>query len=202
MDRNRSLREHRPASAALANPLRILILAVADERDVSPKQFFLQRLAFGLEASQPTFSTISYHFRALAELGCLEPVKTVNRGGAIEHFYRGSARAHFTDEEWVALAGRERRMISRARWRGLIARAESAMMSRSFDSRPDRHLTCDALLLDERGWKETMGVLADAHRDIAQLDDDARDRLAVSGGLAVPATVAMLGFESPPMPGA
>jgi hypothetical protein len=58
-------------------------------------------LAPKVENAENTLSHISYHFRQLAEDGCLEVVKRVPRRGATEHVYRGSAAwLFFGDEEW------------------------------------------------------------------------------------------------------
>ena len=54
--------------------------------------------------------------------------------------------------------------------------------------------------LDERGWEEVIAALAGAFGELTQIRHDARDRLAASGEKVVPATVGMLGFESPPPP--
>jgi hypothetical protein len=189
-----------PASEALRHPVRVRILEVVNERDMSPVQFMHQRLAPQLDQSQKSLSHISYHFRKLQEYGCIEIAETVPRRGATEHVYRSKARAYFTDEEWSELTQRERCLISRTMYQGLAARAEGAMLSHTFDSRSDRHLTWIAMEVDERGWSELMGTLAGTYGDVEQIRHDARDRLAASGEKVVPVTVGMLGFESPPPP--
>lgn len=186
------------ASAALRHPLRVRILEVVNEQDMSPNQFMLRQLAPDVEISAKTLSSISYHFRELAKMGCIEVARTHARRGATEHVYTGKARAYFTDEEWAELTQRERCLISRTMYQGLAARAEGAMMAHTFDSRTDRHLTWIAMKVDERGWTELMSTLAGALGDVMQIRHDARDRLAASGEKVVPVTVGMLGFESPP----
>jgi DNA-binding transcriptional ArsR family regulator len=189
-----------PASEALRHPLRIRILEIVNERDMSPTQFMRQRLSPDVEVSAKSLSQLSYHFRALVKAGCIEVVDRVPRRGATEHVYRGKARAYFTDEEWEALTPRERCLISRTMYQGLAARVEGAMMAHTFDSRTDRHLSWIAMEVDERGWTELMGMLASTFGSMEEIRHDARDRLAASGDKAVPVTVGMLGFESPPPP--
>ena len=194
-------KEEKPLpSAALRHPLRVRILEVVNEQDISPSQFMLQQLMPDLEVSAKTLSSISYHFRQLADMGCIDVVDTIARRGATEHIYRGAVRAYFTDSEWEELSEKERCLISRTVYQGLAARAESAFMAHTFDSRPDRHLTWIAMEVDERGWTELMATLAGAYGDITQIRHDAIDRLAASGDKVVPVTVGMLGFESPPPP--
>jgi len=186
-----------PASEALRHPIRIRILEVVNERDMSPVQFMHLGLLPKTDQSQKSLSQISYHFRHLADCGCLEIVDEIPRRGATEHVYRGKARAFFSDEEWKLLTPRERCLISRTMYQGLAARAESAMMAHTFDSRPDRHLTWVAMEVDEQGWTDLMEALAETFGDIERIRRDARDRLAASREKAVPVTVGMLGFESP-----
>lgn len=188
------------ASAALRHPLRVRILEVVNEQDMSPTQFMLRQLAPDVEISAKSLSSISYHFRELAKMGCIEVSRTYARRGATEHVYTGKARAYFTDEEWSELTQRERCLISRTMYQGLAARAESAMLTHTFDSRPDRHLTWFAMEVDERGWTELMSTLEGTFGEITQIRHDAQDRLAASGDNVVPVTIGMLGFESPPPP--
>lgn len=54
--------------------------------------------------------------------------------------------------------------------------------------------------LDERGWTEIISTLAACFGEVEQIRHDALDRLPASGGEAITATIAMLGFESPPPP--
>jgi hypothetical protein len=183
---------------ALRHPTRVRILEVVNERDMSPVQFLQLGLAPG--QSQWTLPHVSYHFRRLAEYGCLEVVDLVPRRGATEHIYRGTARGFFSDEEWKELTPVERRLISRTMYQGLAARAEGAMLADTFDSRADRHLTWVAIDVDERGWSEAMGSLTGCYREVERIRYDAGDRLAASGERRIPLTVGILGFESPPPP--
>ncbi|HKF82483.1 MAG TPA: hypothetical protein VKB23_05940 [Solirubrobacterales bacterium] len=189
-----------PASEALRHPIRVRILEVVNERDISPSQFMQMGFAPELEHSQKTLSQLSYHFRKLLEYDCIEIKERIPRRGATEHLYSSRARAYFTDEEWTALTQRERCLISRTMYQGLAARAEGAMIAHTFDSRSDRHLTWIAMEVDERGWSELMGTLAGTYGEVEQIRHDARERLAASGEKVVPVTVGMLGFESPPPP--
>lgn len=186
------------ASAALRHPMRVRILEIVNERDMSPIQFLHQGLA--PDKTQKSLSHVAYHFRELEKCGCLEIVDKVQRRGATEHVYRGRARAFFSDQEWAELTPRERCLISRTMYQGMAARVEGAMMAHTFDCRDDRHLTWIAMKVDERGWSELMTTLAGTYGDVVQIHHDATDRLAASGDEAVHVTVGMLGFESPPPP--
>jgi hypothetical protein len=185
---------------ALRHPLRVRILEVVNEHPMSPVQFINAGYAPDFKTKQQALSLVSYHFRALEAAGCLEIAETVPRRGATEHVYRGCSRVFFSDEDFDALPLEERRQLSRTSFQGLVARTDSAMATGTFDARTDRHLTWRAMEVDPRGWKEITERLAACYRDIERLREDAEDRLAGSGGEVIPATVGMLGYQSPPRP--
>lgn len=187
----------------LKHPLRVRILEVLNEGPRSPSQFVEEGLIPKEHFSnyQQALSLASYHFRELEKEGCLEVVESIPRRGAIEHVYRGmTPRVFFDDAEFEAMPLATRRQLSRISLQGLIARADRAISTQTFDARPDRHLTWVPMQLDERGWKEVIAALAATFGELTQIRHDARDRLAASGEEVVPATVGMLGFESPPPP--
>lgn len=187
----------------LKHPLRVRILEALNEGPRSPSQFVEEGLIpkEHFTTYQQALSLASYHFRELEKEGCLKVVESIPRRGAVEHVYRGmSPRVFFSDTEFEAMPRDTRRQLSRISLQGLIARADRAISTETFDARPDRHLTWVPMQLDERGWKEVIATLAATFGELTQIRHDAKDRLAASGEEVVPATVAMLGFESPPPP--
>lgn len=66
---------------AIAHPLRLQVLALANQRTISPSEFS--------EEMRAPLSTVAYHFRKLADLGFLELVEEVPKRGSKEHRYRG-----------------------------------------------------------------------------------------------------------------
>lgn len=185
---------------SLKHPLRVRILEVLNEGPRSPSQFVEEGLIpkEHYASYQQALSLASYHFRQLQKEGCLEIVESIPRRGAVEHVYRGLARVYFDDEEFEGMPRETRRKLSRISLQAMIARADRAIREDTFDARPDRHLTWMSMQLDERGWEEVIDVLATTFHELAQIREDARDRIAGAGEEVVPATVAMLGFESPP----
>jgi hypothetical protein len=187
----------------LRHPLRVRILEVVNEQDMSPVRFIDEGLIpdqAEYESRQNALSLVSYHFRELEKAGCLEIVDTFQRRGATEHVYRGSDRAFYSNEEFDRLPYDFRRHLSRTGFQGLAARADSAMIAGTFDARTDRHLTWVAIQADERAWDEVMTALLTCFEEIERIKHDARVRLAGSGDNVVPLTVGILGFESPPPP--
>jgi hypothetical protein len=186
----------------LKHPLRVRILDVLNERDLSPIQFLRERLmpGYGIDEDGSKISTVAYHFRQLEKAGCIEVVNEIQKRGSVEHIYRGKARVYFTDAEFAKLTQDERRALSGISFQGIIARVESALSAGTMDARNDRHLSWRAMEVDERGWAEVMTALADCFGNLEQIRHDSEDRLAETGDRPVPMTYSLLGFESPPAP--
>src|ERR1700760_3511421 len=80
---------------ALAHPLRARILQRLGERVLSPGD-----LAAELNAP---LGVVSYHVRMLRDYDCVELVRTEPRRGALQHFYKATARPNLGDEQWRSL---------------------------------------------------------------------------------------------------
>jgi hypothetical protein len=192
----RAERHKSTAASVLAHPVRVRVLEILNERDMSPIEFCRE----GFAPESMDVSHVAYHFRELAEYGCLKVIEENKRRGSIEHVYRGIGRAYFSDVEWSALSFEERERISKTVVQGLLARIEGAVMTGTFDVRDDRHLSWIAMKLDEQGWAEMATTLGAAFGEIEQIRSDAEKRLAESGETAIPSTCAIIGFESPSAP--
>jgi hypothetical protein len=184
------------ASAMLRHPLRVRILEVANERDISPVQFLRDGLSppgdYGL-------SHISHHFSELEKGGCLRVIKLIPRRGSVEHVYRGVARAFFSDDEWEnKFSGADRRRVTKTVLQGLMARADGAILADTLDKRLDRHLSWLAMPLDEQGWTALTELQEETLRRAEEIRVEAGERLAASGDESVPVTFGALAFESPP----
>ena len=126
--------ERDTASAVIAHPVRVQILTIANERDISPARYVEDILGIKsrgrtLDAYSRALSHVAYHFRVLARVGCLEVVDEPHRRGSIEHVYRSVARAEFTDDEWAALTAEERCELITVTWQGLMAKTEAARLA-------------------------------------------------------------------------
>src|SRR3954451_17998061 len=80
---------------ALAHPLRMRVLSRLNEVVASPKE-----LAEEFGVSLPM---LSYHFRVLNDVGAIELVSETPVRGAVEHHYRATTRAFFSDADWEKL---------------------------------------------------------------------------------------------------
>src|SRR4029079_13172810 len=80
---------------ALAHPLRARILQRLGERVASPGDL-------ALELGAP-LGVVSYHVRMLRDYDCVELVRTEPRRGALQHFYRATARPGLDGDQWRSL---------------------------------------------------------------------------------------------------
>lgn len=196
-------REFRKTRAEiLSHPLRVRMLEIANELDVSAVSFvragyassLLDHLEEGLAVSQ-----VAYHFRKLTRAGCVQVVRHHIRRGAVENVYRGAVRTYFDDDTWEALDPDRRREISGLVLQGLMARAESAVLEGTFDSREDRWLAWSQMALDEEGWEELGELCRRMTGDVERVRAAAAKRLedAASPSASSPITWGILAFESP-----
>jgi hypothetical protein len=203
LDGRRPRREFQKTRAEiLSHPLRVRMLEIANDRDVSAVSFvregyasaLLDHLSEGIAVSQ-----VAYHFRKLLKAGCVEVVQHHIRRGAVENVYRGVARVYFDDEEWKSLDRAEREEISGTVLQGLMARAESAVLEGTFDSRDDRWLAWVQLALDEQGWDELGEICMRMMEEVERVRHAAEERLGRAGEpvRTIPVTWGMLSFESP-----
>src|SRR3954447_17129680 len=125
---------------ALSHPLRPRILQRLDEEAVaSPNQL--------AEALAEPLGNVSYHVRILRELGLVELVRTEPRRGALEHFYRATARPWLDDEQWAALPpGFRARTLGRT-VSEILEQAATASRQGGFDG-PQAHASHAVLALD------------------------------------------------------
>jgi len=172
---------------ALAHPLRVEILAILNERMASPNELS-KELDEGL-------SQVSYHVKVLKDFECIEMVKTEPRRGAVEHYYRATARAFLSDSDWRALPDSVKPGMSASFLNMLIDDVIGALQGGSFDARDDRHISWTPGVVDEQAWVELTELLEETLKKIIAIQTKAAARLAKSGQEGIPVTVAMLGYE-------
>jgi DNA-binding transcriptional ArsR family regulator len=178
---------------ALAHPLRVRILTELHKGISSPNQL-AQKLGEPL-------GNVSYHVKTLLEYDCVELVKTEPRRGAVEHFYRATERAFFSDSDWAKIPASARKGISGVVLESIGEGATAAMIAGTIERRTDSHLSDTPLVLDEKGWKELNKVLADALNRGVEISEEAATRLADSKDDGITTKLAIMHFEVPPAKG-
>jgi DNA-binding transcriptional ArsR family regulator len=174
---------------ALSHPMRTHILAILNEQVASPNE-----IAQMLGERLPN---VSYHVRALNDLGCIELVRTAQRRGAIEHYYRALQRPFFSDRDWKRLPRSARQAVSdltlQLTWEDL----SEAIKAGTFESRADRHLSRAPLVLDEQGWSEVAELLAKTLSEAEDIAAKSAKRAAKSDAPKIPTRLVMMHFETP-----
>jgi DNA-binding transcriptional ArsR family regulator len=174
---------------ALAHPLRVRILTALHRGISSPNQL-------AQELDEP-LGNVSYHVKTLLEYDCVELVKTEPRRGAVEHFYRATERAFFSDADWAKIPASARKGIDGVILEAIGKDASAAMLEGTIDSRTDTHISRTPLVLDDVGWTELSKLLKDTLEGAMKIGEDSANRLAKSDADGIPTSLSLLHFETP-----
>jgi DNA-binding transcriptional ArsR family regulator len=168
---------------ALAHPLRARILQRLGERVASPGDL-------ALELGEP-LGVVSYHVRMLRDYDCVELVRTEPVRGALQHFYKATARPNLEEAQWRTLPTTLRGELIGSTIQGLVDDlAASADAGRLED--PDVVIKRTPLELDERGFRKLNRLLAKTHEQALAIAAESAER----GSDAVTATeIAVLHFK-------
>jgi hypothetical protein len=152
-----------------AHPLRVRMIAELNEEDGSPSDL-AKRL--GVE----TYHT-DYHMKKLLKYDCVEVVKRVRVRGTEKTIYRAKIKVEFPAELWAKLPPSVQKLVVAAVFMTSSSDAQVALLSDSFELRPESHASWTNLRLDEQGWQELVGdvdaVLTRAH----EIQEAAKRRL-------------------------
>jgi DNA-binding transcriptional ArsR family regulator len=173
---------------ALSHPMRARILTILNERVASPNEI--------AEMIDERLPNVSYHVRALLELGCIELVSTAQRRGAIEHYYRALTRPFFSDRDWKRIPRSGRQAVSDVGLQMIWDDTSSALKAGTFDSRTDRHLSRTPLVLDEQGWNELNGLLRKVQAQAEGIGAKSAKRMKAAGEDGISTRLVILHFES------
>ena len=179
----------RRLTKAIAHPLRLQILSLANQRTISPSEYS--------EEMGAPLSTVAYHFRKLLELDFLELVEEIPKRGSKEHRYRGCRRGLVTDASWKKLDKATRTGVRIAGFQDLIARCTQAVNAGTFDSRDDAIFYWVGGGMDETGWEEFVEASRQLIARVKAIEDASAERAAEGGEERFPTTFAITAFESP-----
>lgn len=174
---------------ALAHPLRMRILTSLNRGISSPNQL-------SQELGEP-LGNVSYHVKTLLEFDCIELVKTEPRRGAVEHFYRATERAFFSDEDWAKIPASTRKGISGVVLESIGEDATRALVEGTIEKRTDSHISRTPLVLDEQGWSELGALLNDVLERANTIQGESASRLSKDKGESINTMMAILHFERP-----
>jgi DNA-binding transcriptional ArsR family regulator len=187
---------------ALAHPIRVAAVARLEDRTMSPKE-----LADELDVQLPV---MSYHVRQLERHGLIELVRTAQRRGAMQHYYRAKPRPKISDALWTQTPD----VIEREQLAASLRDAHSAVVTAAAEGgfdRADIHASRTSFVTDERGWKELSRLMARTLERAERIQAKTAARLARNHGAddkqaalgTKKASVTMMLFEGPygPQPG-
>lgn len=177
---------------ALSHELRVQILSVANQREISPSEFS--------EEFDIPLSNVSYHFRKLFEYDCIELTREVPVRGSHEHRYVGTRRGLITDADWGKLGKGTQAGVRIAGFQDLINRCTQAVEGETFDRRDDATFYWVPMGLDEIGWEKMQVAIRRIIDEVEDCEVESTERVARGESKTFPATFGVLGFESPEKP--
>lgn len=178
---------------ALAHPVREHILAVLNERIASASEI-------GEELSADV-SSFYHHVEELEKSGCIERVKSQQRRGGREHFFQAKTSLFLDDAAWRKLPSTVKSDQAVSNLQLLFDDVVAAVKGGTMNARDDRHVSWTPGFFDEQGWKEAVDLMNAAIENLCSIREAAALRLMESGERGMPATLAMLSFETPPPAG-
>jgi len=171
---------------ALAHPLRARILQRLGERVASPGDL-------ALELGAP-LGVVSYHVRMLRDYECVELVRTEPRRGALQHFYRATARPSLDEDQWRTLPSSLRRELAGETIAVVVddlgAASEAGMLED-----PDVVVSRTPLEVDERAFKRLNRLLARTHEQALQIAAESAARQGEKSSEVFPTELAVLHFK-------
>jgi DNA-binding transcriptional ArsR family regulator len=171
---------------ALSHPLRQRILQRLNEGGVKSPNELSRDLGDPL-------GNVSYHVRILRELDCVELVRTEQRRGALEHYYRATAQPWLDDKQWARLPAAFRRKQLGRTLSELLEASSEASQEGGFDH-PEAMVTHVPLELDEQGWNDVVKLLNDTLEAAQKIQAESQKRQGEPGA-AVRTELGILHFR-------
>jgi DNA-binding transcriptional ArsR family regulator len=175
---------------ALAHPLRIEILRILEDQTAAPKHL---AKTLGVPVTN-----ISYHVKALAELGLIELDELTHVRGAVQHTYRSAGKVAITDEAWGQVPPTAKARIVSSTLSEITGAAQKAAADGGFD-RPEVVLTRHNMTVDAQGFKElseAAGRLLDEIQSIRTSTGRRLENDASEAEQRMTVTVSVLMFET------
>lgn len=173
---------------ALSHPLREHVLAVLNERVASTSEIGRE---IDLEVS-----AFYHHVETLEELGFLERVESRRRRGAEEHFFRAKTTMLFDDETWEKIPPSVRSDMAGSYIWTILDDLVKALRSGAFGASPATHSAWMPGVFDKLGWQECLALMSETLAKTIEIQKRSGKRIAMTGEPGIPATIALLGFQT------
>jgi DNA-binding transcriptional ArsR family regulator len=178
---------------ALIHPLRVRLLVELNRRPMSAPQLVA-------ECGGASARDVRRQLRRLEQLGCVEQVgsrRGEGRSGASEHVFRPVQRTRLASSAWDSLSKRDLDAPAGATLTPYLERVGEAIAAGTVDTRADRLLQWQGLVLDQRAWLLTVAEIDALFVRALHLRRQAARRLAASGEEPLRVTIGLGCFESP-----
>src|SRR3954454_12587762 len=152
---------------ALAHPLRARILQRLGEGGASPGDL-------AVELGAP-LGVVSYHVRMLRDSHGVELVRPEPRRGALQHFYKATARPNLDEDQWRTLPQGLRGELTGETIQELVDDLAQAADAGTLED-PDVVLSRTPLELDARGFKKLNKLLAKTHEQALAIAAESAER--------------------------
>jgi DNA-binding transcriptional ArsR family regulator len=177
---------------ALDHVLRQHILLAAVQGEVSPSELS--------KALDEGLSQVSYHVKVLREEcgGMIEETRTEPRRGAVEHYYRATAKTLLPAKAWRRLKKGMRAVVGAGQASDLFNDLAAALKAGKLQGADD-HIIRTPLALDAEGRRNVKAIAERAIRGVEKEQRAATKRMEKAngdGGKAIGYTFAVLGFEA------
>jgi len=177
---------------ALDHVLRQHILLATVAGEVSPNELS--------KALDQGLSQVSYHVKVLRDDcdGMIEETRTEPRRGAVEHYYRASAKTLFPAKAWRRLKKGLRAAVGAGQASDLFNDLAEALKAGKLQGTHD-HLIRTPLILDAEGERNVKAI---AERATKEVEDEQRatakrmEKANGDGGKTTGYTFALLAFEA------
>lgn len=173
---------------ALSHPLRVEILQVLNEREASPNEL--------MDMLEQPLGNVAYHARVLEKCGVIEEIRTAQRRGAVEHYFRAVPRSYIGHQDWRKVPRSVRSEITGASLESFVNRVVEAMQAGTIDDREDTTLNWMTMAVDEVGWVQATEVLDEALTRLQSVHEQSRQRLEMTEGQGTAMIVGLAAFEA------
>jgi DNA-binding transcriptional ArsR family regulator len=154
---------------AMSHPLRAAVLRILAERTASPAE-----MARELEEE---LSNVSYHAKQLVGFECAELVSTKPVRGALEHFYRATARHLIDTEEWEELDPMIAEDLVCEFMQKILDDFITSARAGIVGADKNFQLTRTLLVLDEEGMQEVLEAHERTRKEILEIEARSAARL-------------------------
>ncbi len=147
------------------------------------------------EATDEPLGRIAYHVSVLRRTGCVRPVDPAS---AETNDCVYELATLLPSPPRIPLSDSTRGHAFASVLRRIVEHGSAALRAGVLGRHSHHQASCESLLLDQQGWRETQAILEETAERIDQTKVAAATRLARSGEPGTPTTVALAAFESAP----